>query len=76
MFASLHTSTMAVDHVQSRGSLADLATKLRAGLKTRAQRRALLSLDDHMLADIGLSYAQAHFEASRSLWDTRPLARR
>jgi uncharacterized protein YjiS (DUF1127 family) len=76
MFASLHTSTLAVNHVQTRGSLADIANRLRAGLSARAQRKALLSLDDHLLADIGLSYAQALTEASRSVWDMAPLVRR
>jgi uncharacterized protein YjiS (DUF1127 family) len=33
------------------------------------QRRALLSLDDHMLKDIGLSRADAAREAARPFWD-------
>lgn len=33
------------------------------------QRRALAALEDHQLADIGLSRAQAEDEANRPIWD-------
>lgn len=33
------------------------------------QRHALRNLDDHLLADIGVSNAQAACEASRPAWD-------
>ena len=73
MFASLHTSTMAIAHVQSRGSFADrikdLVARIHLGLVARAQRRQLASLDDAMLADIGLSRAEALAEFDRPMWD-------
>ena len=69
MFASLHTSTMAVVHVQTRGTFADLVAKLRFALIARAQRQQLLTLDSARLADIGLTPGQAATEAQRSLWD-------
>ncbi len=38
-------------------------------------RRQLALADDRMLADIGISRAQARFEASRPWWDAEPPAR-
>lgn len=38
-------------------------------LAVRRERRALASLDDHMLRDIGLSRSMVHRETSRSLFD-------
>jgi uncharacterized protein YjiS (DUF1127 family) len=69
MFASLTLSTVAVSHVQTRGSFADLIARLQLGLVARAQRKALARLDTAALADIGLTRAQADFEAARPLWD-------
>lgn len=69
MFASLHTSTLAVARVQSSGSFADLLARLRLGLTAMHQRRQLLSLDAARLADIGLTADQARAEAARPLWD-------
>ena len=42
---------------------------IRNALAVRRQRRALLALDSRMLADIGLSEADAWREASRSMFD-------
>lgn len=42
-----------------RGFLTGLVTKLQDYAEYRKQRRALLSLDDHMLKDIGISRAEA-----------------
>jgi len=36
-------------------------------------RRHLAEIDAHMLADIGLSRAEARMEAARPFWDTAPL---
>jgi uncharacterized protein YjiS (DUF1127 family) len=69
MFASLTLSTMAVSHVQTRGSFADLIARLQLGVAARAQRKALARLDTAALADIGLSRAEAEIEARRPLWD-------
>lgn len=43
--------------------------RLRAALLARRQRRALLALDDRMLADIGISRSQAYGEADRPFFD-------
>jgi uncharacterized protein YjiS (DUF1127 family) len=69
MFASLTLSNMAVSHVQTRGTFADLIARLQLGLVARAQRKALARLDAAALADIGVSPAQAEIEAARPLWD-------
>jgi uncharacterized protein YjiS (DUF1127 family) len=69
MFASLHTSTMAVARVQSRGFFADFAAEVRLALIARAQRQQLLTLDAARLADIGVTQTQATAEAQKSLWD-------
>lgn len=37
-------------------------------LRTETSRRNLAVLDDRMLADIGISRAQAQFEADRKPW--------
>ena len=69
MFASLHTSTLTVRRVQSRGIFDGLFAKLRLAHIAHTQRQKLAVLDDHALADIGLTRAQAAAEASRPLWD-------
>ena len=69
MFASLTLSTMAVSHVQTRGSFTDLIARLQLGLEARAQRKALAALDTAALADIGLTRVQAETEAARPIWD-------
>ena len=69
MFASLHTSTLAVARVQSRGAFADLVALARLGVIARKQRRDLSQLDAAMLNDIGLTAAQAATEAARPMWD-------
>ena len=69
MFASLHTSTLTVRRVQARGTLASLLATVQLGLIARRQRRRLALLDDFALADIGLTPAEAHTEATRPLWD-------
>ncbi len=42
---------------------------VRKALVARRQRNQLLSLDDRMLADIGISRADAYREAARSPFD-------
>lgn len=69
MFASLHTSTLTVRRVQSRGTFDGLFATLRLALHARTQRQKLAALDDAALADIGLTRAQALTEASRPVWD-------
>ena len=68
--ASLHISRPAADALTGRRSLARrLAGHLGRSLETRAQRQALAALDPHLLADLGISRAQAVDEAARPLWD-------
>lgn len=69
MFASLTLSNMAVAHVQTRGPLTGLLARLQLGFVARAQRQQLRKLDSALLADIGLTRAQAETEAARPLWD-------
>ncbi|MGL6209400.1 MAG: DUF1127 domain-containing protein [Paracoccaceae bacterium] len=69
MFASLHTSTLTVRHVQSRGTVASLAARLAQALSVYSQRQKLAALDDAALADIGLTRYEAQAEANRPLWD-------
>ena len=69
MFASLHTSTLAVARVQSRSPLVVIAVRVRTALALRAQRKYLTTLDDARLRDIGLTRAQVVAEATRPIWD-------
>jgi uncharacterized protein YjiS (DUF1127 family) len=48
---------------------ANFAALIRKALAVRRERRALLSLDERMLADIGLSRADAYRESHRSFMD-------
>ena len=69
MFASLHTSTLAVSRVQMRGSFADFTRRLGLALAARTQRAQLARLDATLLADIGITCHQAKTEAARAAWD-------
>ncbi|HTN12304.1 MAG TPA: DUF1127 domain-containing protein [Acetobacteraceae bacterium] len=42
--------------------------RFRRALRVMATRPDASRLDDRMLADLGISRAQAHFEASRAPW--------
>lgn len=42
---------------------------IRRRLELRRQRRALAQLSDHLLADIGLTRAEADREARQALWN-------
>jgi uncharacterized protein YjiS (DUF1127 family) len=68
-----HAPTESLPHVGAHAGIVDamarLVVRLRAGLLARRQRRALMALDDRMLADIGLSRTDAYREASRPLFD-------
>ena len=55
-----------VTPVRTRRILPSLAAMWRAA----TTRRMLAEMDDRMLADIGISRAQAAFEADRLPWDT------
>jgi uncharacterized protein YjiS (DUF1127 family) len=49
--------------------LKDLHSWVRQSLRHRRTRRYLTDVDDCILADLGVSRAQAEFEASRWWWD-------
>jgi uncharacterized protein YjiS (DUF1127 family) len=51
-----------------------LGRKLAAALAVRAERRALMALDESALKDMGFNKGQAQCEASRTFWDV-PLDR-
>ena len=46
-----------------------LVRKIAMALTVRAERRALMSLDQAAMKDMGLSGGQAHREYGRSFWD-------
>jgi uncharacterized protein YjiS (DUF1127 family) len=46
-----------------------LVGRIAAALSVRRERRALMALDDRMLADVGLSRADAYREAHRPFLD-------
>ncbi|MDO9525682.1 MAG: DUF1127 domain-containing protein [Gemmobacter sp.] len=75
MFASLHTSALALDSVRpGRGPL-PLIRRLARMMAVQRQRRALAALDDTRLSDIGLTRAEAAAEAGRFAWDLRTISR-
>ena len=43
--------------------------RLAAAITVRAERRALMSLDEAALKDMGFNSGQAHREYGRSFWD-------
>ncbi|HRK19555.1 MAG TPA: DUF1127 domain-containing protein [Hyphomicrobiaceae bacterium] len=57
------------NEVDVAASARGLFSTVRRALAIRRQRRALMALDDRMLADIGLSQADAWQEAHRSFFD-------
>jgi uncharacterized protein YjiS (DUF1127 family) len=46
--------------------------RVRAMYRAVQERRALAMMDSHMLADIGLSRAEAQTEINRKPWDIAP----
>lgn len=53
----------------SAASLAAVLRRLGFAYRVYRERRALMSLSDHQLKDIGLSRSQAHREGARSFFD-------
>ena len=62
----LTDSTRRIRHHPGRTGIWALLGRVRA---LRRQRRALASLEPHLLEDIGLTAADAGREARRPLWD-------
>lgn len=48
---------------------ASIFAQIRRALEIRRQRKALLGLDERMLADVGLSKADVYRESNRSFMD-------
>ncbi|MFN3282329.1 MAG: DUF1127 domain-containing protein [Tabrizicola sp.] len=55
--------------LHSASSRLSLPARIWQALMLARSRRALAYLDDHLLADIGLSREEAAAEARRPLWD-------
>jgi uncharacterized protein YjiS (DUF1127 family) len=57
----------------SRGFFGSAMQRVRKGValawRKRRTRRMLTEMDERMLSDLGISRAQASFEASRWMWD-------
>ncbi len=49
-------------------SFTAVLARLGAALETARQRRALANLDAHVLADLGLTRAEAESEAAKPFW--------
>lgn len=69
MFASLHTSSLAVTGVHKGRVGVSLLRRLDLALAAHAQRRALASLDAQRLNDLGLTPADVARECARPVWD-------
>ncbi len=54
---------------QVRSTGASIFAQVRRALEVRRQRKALLGLDERMLADVGLSKADVYREVSRPFMD-------
>ncbi len=70
MFASVHTSTFAVGHVQSRGTFDRLVARIGQAVAMRRQHQSLRALDDARLVDLGLTRADVQTELNRSVWNS------
>lgn len=67
IFSSTHHTIDAVGN--SAVPRLNLLQRVFAAFTVRRERRALLALDDRMLADVGLSHADAYREAKRPFLD-------
>lgn len=68
-----HTNTISIETGSPSVGLLILGHRgfkmLRQALAVRRERKALLSLSERMLTDIGISHADAHREAHRPFMD-------
>jgi uncharacterized protein YjiS (DUF1127 family) len=69
MIMSTLTATHHTAHASSRPATTSLLGSVAKALAIRRERRALMTLDDRMLADVGLSRTDAYREAHRPLFD-------
>ena len=68
-FNAIHQIAAGSTAAQAPASGPTLLRRLQIALTVRRQRKALLSLDDRMLADVGLSQADVYREAHRPFMD-------
>lgn len=66
---ALSTPITLTEPAPRHGIVGSLARTLVRWLNVWSERRQLRRLDDHMLADIGISREDAIREASRAPWD-------
>lgn len=69
MFASLHTSSLAITGLDSSRGFGAVLRRVRLALAARAQRQALARLDARLLQDLGLDPARVAQECARPAWD-------
>ncbi len=55
-----------------RTAVGNAARLVARTLEVMSTRRDLVEVDDRTLQDLGISRAQANFEASRPVWDLAP----
>lgn len=63
------TATTHAAPASSTPARTSLISRVAKALAIRRERRALMTLDDRMLADVGLSRTDAYREAHRPLFD-------
>jgi len=61
--------------ISVRVRLASVWHAMGRAITLRSSRRDLAELDDRMLKDLGISRAQAQFEANRPVWEADPYRR-
>jgi uncharacterized protein YjiS (DUF1127 family) len=69
MTMSTLTATHPTVHAATAETSTSFISRVAKALAIRRERRALLALDDRMLADVGLSRTDAYREAHRPLFD-------
>ena len=69
MSACLNRLAGSVADANYRLSMTERIWRVMWALHVRRERRTLLSLDDHILKDIGLTRSEAQREGNRSLFD-------
>ena len=65
MTLSIRTSALSIN---TRPKTRSILNSLRDMIALSRQRRQLRALDDHMLADIGISRTEAVAEAQKTVW--------
>lgn len=66
MTVSIRTSAL---HANCQPKPRSIRARLVEMITLAHQRRQLATLDDHLLADIGISRTQAHAEAAQPVWN-------